>query len=111
VIGVAQSAKVEARSNRETDKDIIGGENLNFGGPSARTRTFSIILMEVEYIEGKMKAVLFALIHFQTSIAHFVLLVATDNTTVLAHISKQVSLWDYVIADAPLRQAQETNTE
>jgi len=54
VVGFAQCAKVKARSNKETDKDSTSGENLKFGGPSARTRTFSIIFNEVEYIEGKM---------------------------------------------------------
>jgi len=43
VVGFAQCAKVKARSNKETDKDSTSGENLKFGGPSARTRTFSII--------------------------------------------------------------------
>jgi len=36
------------------DKDSTCGENLNFDGNVGRTRTFSIIFMEAQYIEGKM---------------------------------------------------------
>jgi len=47
-------AEVKDGSDREADGSSGGGDNLNLGGTSARTRTFSIIFMEVQYIEGKI---------------------------------------------------------
>jgi len=45
----------------------------------------------------EIRAVLLALIHFQTLIARFMLLIAADNTTVLAYIEKQSGIHSFLL--------------
>jgi len=59
----------------------IAGHNIQ--------RIWSGVCLQEHIKELEMRAVLLALAHFQTLIAQSVLLIATDNTTVLAYIEKQ----------------------